>query len=128
MRANAQEFNVAVYRIVQMIPPKKVITCGHIAKLLGVPKQARRVREAVTFISHTTPPVPWHRVISTSGVLSTHGPTPQQRALEAEGVEVCLGIVGESRVHVEKWGWSPEPGTLKLMKDSRLDCSTEWGA
>ncbi|KIJ20880.1 hypothetical protein PAXINDRAFT_165708 [Paxillus involutus ATCC 200175] len=127
MRANTQDLNLAVYEIVKVIPPRKVITCGHIAKLLGVPKQARQVREAVNFISHTSPPVAWHRVISTSGVISTHGPNPQQHLLEVEGVEVHVGIAGETRVTVDRWGWSPEMGDLKLGMKMGAE-ETEWGA
>ncbi|KAF9224014.1 hypothetical protein BS17DRAFT_752975 [Gyrodon lividus] len=128
MRASTQDFNLTVYQIVKAIPPRKVITCGHVAKLLGVPKQTRRVREAVNFISHTSPPVAWHRVVSTSGVISTHGPNSQQRLLEAEGVEVHTGIVGESRVTVDRWGWFPEIGVLELDMKMGVEEVLEWGA
>ncbi|KIJ65560.1 hypothetical protein HYDPIDRAFT_152485 [Hydnomerulius pinastri MD-312] len=128
MRTNSQEFNLAVYQIIQSIPQSKVITCGHVAKLIGAPNQARRVREAVNFISHTSPPVPWHRVISTSGVISTHGPNAQQRLLEAEGVEVCVGVVGESRVIVDKWAWFPETGSLGFSAKMGIEDEVEWGA
>jgi methylated-DNA-protein-cysteine methyltransferase-like protein len=82
---------------------------------------------AVNFISHTSPPVAWHRVISTSGVISTHGPNPQQHLLEVEGVEVHVGIAGETRVTVDRWGWSPEMGDLKLGMKMGAE-ETEWGA
>ncbi|KAH7903654.1 hypothetical protein BJ138DRAFT_1073960, partial [Hygrophoropsis aurantiaca] len=96
-----------------MIPPSKVITCAQVAQLLGAPKHARRVKEAVTFISHTSPPVPWHRVVPSSGILSVPSPstqpTParQQRALEAEGVPVYVGAAGEVRVRVAECAWTP---------------------
>ncbi|KIK99816.1 hypothetical protein PAXRUDRAFT_822354 [Paxillus rubicundulus Ve08.2h10] len=128
MRASTQDFNLAVYEIVKAIPPRKVITCGHIAKLLGVPKQARQVRNAVNFISHMNPPVAWHRVISTSGVISTHGANAQQHLLEVEGVEVYVGIVGETRVMVDRWGWSPKMGDPKLGMRFEAEEETEWGA
>jgi len=126
MRASTQDFNLAVYQIVKAVPPSKVITCGHIAILLGGPSQARRVRQAVNFISHTTPPVAWHRVISTSGIISTHGLNAQQRLLEAEGVEVQVGTIGESRVLVDKWGWFPEASDLDLATKMGVEEVLEW--
>ncbi|KAL4079364.1 6-O-methylguanine DNA methyltransferase [Scleroderma citrinum] len=126
---NAQEFNLAVHQIIQAVPSRKVITCGHIANLLGVPNQARRVRAAVNFITHTTPPVPWHRVVSTSGVISVHGSNAQQHLLEEEGVKVSIGTAGESRVHLNQWGWFPDPGSVKIMGTAKgLEDELEWGA
>ncbi|KAF9240635.1 hypothetical protein BU15DRAFT_45692 [Melanogaster broomeanus] len=127
MRANTQDFNLAVYQIVKAVPPSKVITCGYIAKLLGEPTQAHR-NIAVNFISHTSPPVAWHRVISTSGVISTHGPNAQQRLLEVEGVEVQVGTVGESRVVVDTWGWFPEARDLNLAIKMGVEEVFEWGS
>lgn len=83
---------------------------------------------AVKFISHTSPPVPWYRVIATSGVISIHGPNDQQRLLEAEGVEVNVGVVGESRVTVEKWGWFPEVNDVRLDATFGVEDDQEWGA
>ncbi|EGN96809.1 hypothetical protein SERLA73DRAFT_184970 [Serpula lacrymans var. lacrymans S7.3] len=127
VRMDAQQLNIAVYNIMQTIPPQKVVSCGHVAKLLGIPKQARRVRQAVNFISHTTEPVPWHRVVSTSGVISTESSCPQQMALEKDGVEVYIGRVGESRVDLQKWGWFPEVGSVKLTKNIPVS-NNEWGS
>ncbi|EIW79396.1 hypothetical protein CONPUDRAFT_74844 [Coniophora puteana RWD-64-598 SS2] len=128
MRTNVEEFNLAVFGIIQLIPAQRVITCGHIANLIGMPKAARRVKEAVNFISHTTPPVPCHRVISTSGVVSTHGACPQSRALEADGISVSTGCVGELRVQVDKYGWFPDAKTLQAVRYCRPECATEWGS
>ncbi|KAG6381696.1 hypothetical protein JVT61DRAFT_297 [Boletus reticuloceps] len=125
---SAQDFNLAVYQIVKAIPPRKVITCGQIAKLLSLPSQARRVRESVNFIAHTSAPGAWHRVIATSGVISVHGPNAQQQLLEAEGIEVTVGIVGESRVDVEKWGWFPEANDIRFDAETLSDDEQEWGA
>jgi len=64
-----------------------------------------------------TPPVPWHRVISAAGTISSRGPgtTGAQRqrdALEAEGIEVTDGRTGDFRVSLVTWGWFPAPGTI----------------
>ncbi|KAI9456949.1 6-O-methylguanine DNA methyltransferase [Boletus coccyginus] len=123
-----QDFNVAVHQIIRAIPPGRLITCRHIAKLIGFPSQARRVRKAVSFIAHTSPPVAWHRVIPTSGVISVHGPNAQQRLLEAEGIEVSIGVVGESRVDVEKWGWFPEANDVSFDVEITLEDDQDRGA
>lgn len=83
---------------------------------------------AVNFISHTSPPVAWHRVIATSGVISVHGSNAQQRLLEADGIEVNVGVVGESRVTVEKWGWFPEGNDARFHANAALEDDQEWGA
>ncbi|KAG9312433.1 MGMT family protein [Chiua virens] len=75
---------------------------------------------ALKFLSpEVTPPVPWHRVISSSGTISSRGPgtTGAQRqrdALEAEGVEVTDGRTGDFRVNLATWAWFPAPGTVDV--------------
>ena len=61
--------------------------------------------------------MPWHRVISAAGTISSRGPgtTGAQRqrdALEAEGIEVTDGRTGDFRVSLATWGWFPAPGTV----------------
>ena len=58
------------------------------------------------------PPVPWQRVIASSGAISSRGPGTdgaqrQRDALEAEGVEVTDGRTGEMRVDLRTYGWFP---------------------
>lgn len=60
----------------------------------------------------TNPPVPWHRVIGSSGTISSRGPGTggarrQHDALVAEGVEVSEGRTGELRVDLRRYGWFP---------------------
>ena len=75
---------------------------------------------ALKFLSpDVTPPVPWHRVISAAGAISSRGPgtTGAQRqrdALEEEGVEVTDGRTGDFRVNLAIWGWFPAPGTIDI--------------
>ena len=57
-------------------------------------------------------PVPWQRVIASSGTISSRGPGTdgarrQRDALEAEGVEVTDGRTGEMRVDLRTYGWFP---------------------
>jgi len=107
------EFHAAVYNTIRAIPAQKVTTYGHIAKLVGKPTYSRHVGQALKWLSpDTTPPVPWHRVISSAGTISSRGPGTQgaqrQRdVLEAEGVEVTVSRTGEFRIDLRAWGWFP---------------------
>lgn len=61
---------------------------------------------------NTDPPVPWQRVIASSGTISSRGPGTdgaqrQRDALEAEGVQVTDGRAGEVRVDLRTYGWFP---------------------
>ncbi|EIN03467.1 hypothetical protein PUNSTDRAFT_128761 [Punctularia strigosozonata HHB-11173 SS5] len=111
-----------VYHVVRRIPPQRVTSYGHIAKLLGMPRHARLVGQALKFLSpQTTPPVPWHRVVSASGAIASRGPGTdgarrQRQALEAEGVVVVdgRGGEGEARVRLREYGWFPAVGSVDL--------------
>jgi len=126
---DSAEFHAAVYHVVRQIPPQNVTSYGHIAKLIGMPRHSRLVGQALKFLSpNPVPPVPWYRVISSSGVISSRGPGTdgarnQRDELEAEGVEVSTGRTGEMRVDFGRWGWFPQigsvdlPGTLNLGEE-----------
>ncbi|KAK7054116.1 MGMT family protein [Favolaschia claudopus] len=115
---DSAEFHAAVYNTVRLIPAQKVTSYGHIAKLIGMPNHSRHVGQALKFLTPgTTPPVPWHRVVSSSGAISSRGPGTdgarrQGEALEAEGVEVTVTGAGERKVDLSVCGWFPAPGTV----------------
>ncbi|KAH7917718.1 DNA binding methylated-DNA-cysteine S-methyltransferase, partial [Leucogyrophana mollusca] len=117
---DSAEFHAAVYHVVRQIPPQKVTSYSHIAKLIGMPRHSRHVGQALKYLSpNTTPPVPWHRVISAAGVISSRGPGTdgaqrQRQTLEAEGVEVTQGRSGDLRVNFGAWGWFPAVGSIDL--------------
>jgi len=76
---------------------------------------------ALKFLSpEADPPVPWQRVISSEGRISSRGPGTdgaerQREALEAEGVEVRLGrTVFDMHVDLAAYGWFPAPGTISF--------------
>ncbi|KAJ7639305.1 MGMT family protein [Roridomyces roridus] len=111
---DSAEFHAAVYDIVRLIPPQKVTSYGHIAKLIGMPNHSRHVGQALKFLSpETNPPVPWYRVVSSSGAISSRGPGTsgaqnQSNELQAEGVEVTVGRTGDLRVNFAEYGWFPD--------------------
>ena len=78
-----------IHKVVRRIPRGRVATYGQIARLAGIPGQARLVGYAL----HALPAghsLPWHRVINAQGKCSTgrvvlpHN--KQQLMLEYEGV------------------------------------------
>ncbi|THU96820.1 MGMT family protein [Dendrothele bispora CBS 962.96] len=102
------EFHAAVYDVVRQIPPAKVTSYGHIAKLIGMPNYSRHVGQALKWASLDT--IPWQRVVGSSGAISSRGPGTngaqrQREALEAEGVEVTVGRTGDFRVDLQTFGW-----------------------
>ncbi|KAJ7126416.1 MGMT family protein [Mycena crocata] len=115
---DSAEFHAAVYDTVRLIPAQKVTSYGHIAKLIGMPNHSRHVGQALKFLTPgANPPIPWHRVVSSSGAISSRGPGTngarvQGDTLEAEGVEVTVGRTGDLRVDFSVCGWFPEPGTI----------------
>jgi methylated-DNA-protein-cysteine methyltransferase-like protein len=94
-----------IYAAVRKIPRGRVATYGSIARLAGLPRQARLVGYAL----HALPPgssLPWHRVINAQGKLSlarVNGAAgiTQRLLLEREGVRVDAA----NRVSLARYGW-----------------------
>ena len=79
---NKMEFFSQVYEIVADIPSGRVATYGQIAWLIGRPKCARQVGQAM----HYAPKgIPSHRVVNSSG-RTAPGFTEQRGLLMKEGV------------------------------------------
>ena len=96
-------FHRAVYRVVRRVPRGKVVTYGQVAAILGHPRAARAVGQALRML----PPslhrsVPWQRVINAAGRISFKGdvfrPEKQREHLEAEGIRFRGGRVDLKRV------------------------------
>ena len=78
---------------------------------------------ALKFLSpEVQPPIPWQRVLSSQGTISSRGPGTsgaqnQREVLEAEGVEVTVGRNGDMRVNLGTYGWFPAIGTIDIGVD-----------
>lgn len=75
-------FAEEVYALVRQIPPGRVATYGLVARLIGMPAQARRVGRALRDAGSG---VPCHRVVNAAG-RCVLGWAEQRALLEAEGV------------------------------------------
>lgn len=105
-------FHRAVWRLVARIPPGQVATYGQIARLLGRPRGARAVGQAMAALDGSmAEAVPWHRVVNARGGISPRarvsGMLTQRLRLEDEGVRVRGG-----RVNLARHGW-PGPGNRR---------------
>lgn len=94
-----------IYAAIRKIPRGRVCTYGAIARLAGLPRQARLVGYALHAHGGMTT-LPWHRVINSQGKLSLEAAgrssgLTQRLRLEAEGVTVNAA----GRVSLAKYGW-----------------------
>jgi methylated-DNA-protein-cysteine methyltransferase-like protein len=102
-----QSFYDAVYDVVRLIPKGRVTSYGAIAKSIGAGGSARMVGYAMNHAHIADPPVPAHRVVNSSGLLTGKfhfgTPTLMQEMLEQEGIQVK-----EDKVqHFKKLFWDP---------------------
>jgi methylated-DNA-protein-cysteine methyltransferase-like protein len=94
-----------IHEVVSRIPRGRVATYGQVARLAGLPGQARLVGYAL----HATPAgtsIPWQRVVNAQGAISTAGKhgTRQQRLLEGEGVR----FDARGRIPLDSFQWRPK--------------------
>jgi methylated-DNA-protein-cysteine methyltransferase-like protein len=102
----------AVYDVVRRIPPGFVATYGQIARLAGIPGNARQVGYALSGLAGWSS-IPWHRVINAQGRISARsdgqpGSEIQRLRLEDEGVS----FDEQGRVPLEQFLWRPHSGFL----------------
>lgn len=87
-----QSFYDQVFELVRLIPKGRVTSYGAIARSLGSGGSARMVGYAMNNAGLARPPIPAHRVVNSSGLLTGkfHFSTPDlmQELLENEGVVV----------------------------------------
>jgi methylated-DNA-protein-cysteine methyltransferase related protein len=95
-------FSLRVYRMVQRIPPGRVIAYGGVAALLGTPRAARGVGHALASLPEGAQ-VPWWRVVNSKGEISLthHRGMLQRTLLQAEGVRFERG----GRIDLSRYGW-----------------------
>lgn len=105
MKDSAERVRARIWGVIRKIPRGRVATYGQIAALAGIPRQPRRVSQAL----RAAPPgssLPWQRVVSAGGVLGLARYDPmagweQRMRLEQEGVRFGRG----GRVSLAEFGW-----------------------
>jgi len=93
-----------IFAVVKRIPRGAVATYGDVARIAGLPGQARLVGYALHTLKSGTR-VPWHRVINAQGRISlgdrSGGATTQRLRLISEGVIVG----GNGRIALGQFRW-----------------------
>jgi methylated-DNA-protein-cysteine methyltransferase-like protein len=93
-----------IHDVVSRIPRGRIATYGQVARLAGLPGQARLVGYALHALPAATS-VPWQRVVNAQGAISTlagHG-TLQRRLLEREGIR----FDSRGRIPLASFQWRP---------------------
>ena len=97
-------FTERVYRMVRRVPHGQVVSYGGVAALLGQPRAARGVGQALRALPEGSD-VPWWRVINRNGEISNrgtiHGARLQRSLLEGEGVRFDTS----GRIDWKRFGW-----------------------
>lgn len=103
----ASDFYNQVYQVVRLIPEGKVTTYGAIAAYLGAKRSSRMVGWAMNNCHGGLPPVPAHRVVNRTGLLTGRmhfaEPHMMEEMLKREGVEVQDNKVSNFRIYF----WDP---------------------
>ncbi|GAA4103341.1 MGMT family protein [Zhongshania borealis] len=99
MNEAAQQF----YAVIQAIPEGRLCSYGDIAKLAGLPGQARRVGKLLSQTPSNTK-LPWFRVINAQGKISfPMGSDGYQRQLEALIQEGSADASGKVYWRQRRW-------------------------
>jgi methylated-DNA-protein-cysteine methyltransferase related protein len=98
----SKSFNV-IWEVVSEVPIGKVTTYGDVARLCGLPGQARLVGYALHHLPENMK-IPWHRVINSQGRISFPPSSSynriQRKLLKAEGIRF-----DGDRVMLMKYQW-----------------------
>lgn len=99
MSAGHPTFAERVYAIVAKVPRGRVVSYGQIARMLGSPRAARQVGQAMRACPG---PLPWHRVVRADGSIAAGGwPETRRAMLEAEDIP----FTPDGRVDMDKCRW-----------------------
>ncbi len=114
------ELHRQVYRLVRKIPRGKVVTYGQVAAILGHPRAARAIGQALRLLPRgLLQVVPWQRVVNASGGISIRGdvyrPDLQRELLEAEGVRFSRG--GKIDLKKTRWPGPHREWTTRIRED-----------
>jgi len=93
-----------IYQMVSLIPEGRVASYGQIARLIGLPRNARQVGYALAALPEEHE-IPWHRVVNIKGEISSRSKAGyedyQRILLEEEGVEFSPA----GRIYLKQFLW-----------------------
>jgi methylated-DNA-[protein]-cysteine S-methyltransferase len=88
------DFQNLVYSCLKRVPKGRVVTYADLARMIGRPKSARAVGNALNK-NPFAPIVPCHRVVASNGDIGGYaGGVPAKiKILQTEGITVCHGKI-----------------------------------
>lgn len=93
--------------MVRKVPKGRVATYGQIAKLIGLPKNARQVGTVLRSLPDDSG-VPWHRILNAQGKISERDTRVfeglQRHLLEEEGLE----FDDRGKLDLGEFQWKPK--------------------
>ncbi len=93
-----------IYQMVSLIPQGRVASYGQIARLIGLPRNARQVGYALAVLPEEHE-IPWHRVVNIKGEISARSKAGyedyQRILLEDEGIEFSPA----GRIYLKQFLW-----------------------
>ena len=98
-----EEYVETVLRLVESIPPGRVMSYGAIADYLADSSGRNSARQVGTIMAKYGGGVPWHRVVSSGGRLVPGHEHRAAERLRAEGVILTKA----GRVTMATYSWSP---------------------
>lgn len=114
--AETPSFFERIYELVRLIPKGRVTTYGALAEASGLKVTARMAGWAMYAADRAKPPIPAHRVVNSSGVLSGKDhfstPTLMQELLEQEGIIVKKDKIQDFKTVF----WDPKQGKQPKLK------------
>jgi methylated-DNA-protein-cysteine methyltransferase-like protein len=112
----SDSFFLKVYDVARKIPFGRVTTYGAIARYLGATRSSRMVGWAMHQCGSVYPPIPAHRVVNRTGLLTGKhhfgSVNLMQELLESEGIEV----VDNRIANFDKLLWTPGKKQGKAKK------------
>ncbi len=118
--AETPSFFEKVYELVRLIPKGRVTTYGALAEASGLKITARMAGWAMYAADRARPPIPAHRVVNSSGVLSGKDhfstPTLMQELLEQEGIVIKKDKIQDFKSVF----WDPKQGNAAKRKKPSL--------
>ena len=110
-------FSRRVYAVVAAIPRGHILSYGDVAAMAGRPRAPRAVGGALSALTDDMD-VPWWRVVSSTGKISTseihHTAQIQRALLEDEGVAFSAG----GRIDGDRFGWSAADEVIdRILQD-----------
>ena len=103
-------FFLRTVAFVRAIPEGKVVSYGQVAQMIGAPGCARQVSYVLSSSARKYK-LPWHRVIGSSGHISSFSGSYQQSAkLKREGV-----AMEGTKVEMSQFQWNPTKTDVKKI-------------